>query len=194
MVHLNKIYTRTGDGGETSLGDGSRLPKHHERIAAYGTADELSSVLGLAIASGVGEPYGAWLQSIQNDLFDVGSDLCRPGGADDGQRMGAEYTAQLEVWIDEVNEGLAPLNSFILPGGSVAAAWMHLARTVCRRCERHVNALMADPAEEGRVNPEVLRYINRLSDLLFVLARVLNDGGTADILWVPAARKGAAQE
>lgn len=189
MVHLNRIYTRSGDDGTTGLGDGSRVPKHHERIAAYGTTDELSSVLGLALASGVAEPYAGWLQGIQNDLFDVGSDLCRPGAAAEDSRMTAEYTAQLESWIDEINEDLEPLNSFILPGGTPAAAWMHLGRTVCRRAERHVNALIADPAEADQVNREVLRYLNRLSDLLFVLARQLNDSGKSDILWVPAQRK-----
>lgn len=189
MVHLNRIYTRSGDDGTTGLGDGTRLPKHHERIAAYGTTDELSSVLGLALANGVPEPYAAWVQSIQNDLFDVGSDLCRPGGEQDGSRMSSKYTEQLEHWIDEVNDGLEALTSFILPGGTQAAAWMHLGRTVCRRAERHINALMDDPAEKGNVNPEVLRYVNRLSDLLFVLARAMNDGGKADVLWVPAARK-----
>ena len=192
MVHLGKIYTRSGDDGTTGLGDGSRLAKHHERIAAYGTTDELSSVIGLAIAAGGLGAYGDWLQTIQNDLFDVGSDLCRPGGETDGSRMDGVYTGQIENWIDEVNEGLEPLNSFILPGGTPAAAWMHMARTVCRRAERHINALMADPAEAGRVNGEVLRYINRLSDLFFVLARALNDGGKADVLWVPAARKNDA--
>ena len=193
MVHLNKIYTRSGDDGTTGLGDGSRLPKHHERIAAYGTTDELSSVLGLALASGVPAPYADWLQSIQNDLFDVGSDLCRPGAEDDGTRLTGAYTKQIEGWIDEINEGLEDLKSFILPGGTKPAAWMHLARTVCRRAERHVNALMAEPEERGRTNPEVLRYLNRLSDLFFVLARQLNDGGKADVLWVPAQRKDQAQ-
>ncbi|MFT7668583.1 MAG: cob(I)alamin adenosyltransferase [Planctomycetota bacterium] len=189
MIHLNKIYTRSGDDGTTGLGDGTRVQKHHERIAAYGTTDELSSVLGLALAGGVPEPYGAWIQSIQNDLFDVGSDLCRPGAQADGSRLDSAYTKQLEDWIDEVNEGLTALTSFILPGGSQAAAWMHLGRTVCRRAERHVNALLADSAEAERVNVEVLRYLNRLSDLMFVLSRVLNNGGKDDILWVPAKRK-----
>lgn len=189
MVHLGKIYTRSGDDGTTGLGDGTRIPKHHERIAAYGTTDELSSVLGLALADGVPEPWRAWLESIQNDLFDVGSDLCRPGDPQEDSRMGPEYTTQLETWIDEVNEELEALTSFILPGGTKAAAWMHLGRTVCRRAERHVNALLADPQEAPRTNREVLRYLNRLSDLLFVLARAANDGGNADILWVPAQRQ-----
>jgi cob(I)alamin adenosyltransferase len=186
MVHLNRIYTRSGDDGTTALGDGSRTPKHHERVTSYGTLDELSSVIGLALAHGVPEPQAGWLRSIQNDLFDLGSDLCRPGV--EGPRVTSEYTGQLERWIDEVNEELEPLTSFILPGGSMAASWIHLARTVCRRAERHIDALAADPPEKERVNPEVLRYVNRLSDLLFVLARALNDGGKADVLWVPAAR------
>jgi cob(I)alamin adenosyltransferase len=189
MVHLNRIYTRSGDDGTTGLGDGSRIAKHHERIAAYGTTDELSSVLGLALAHNLPAPFAGWLESIQNDLFDVGSDLCRPGAEDDGSRLTGEYTAQLEAWIDEVNADLAPLKSFILPGGRPAAAWMHLARTVCRRAERHVNALLADPTEAPRTNREVLRYLNRLSDLFFVLSRALNDGGQADVLWVPGRRK-----
>jgi cob(I)alamin adenosyltransferase len=189
MVHLGKIYTRSGDDGTTGLGDGSRIPKHHERIAAYGTTDELSSVLGLALAHGVPEPWNAWLESIQNDLFDVGSDLCRPGDPDDASRVSIEYTAQLEVWIDEVNEDLEDLTSFVLPGGTKSAAWMHLGRTVCRRAERHVNALLDDPEEGPKTNREVLRYLNRLSDLLFVLARALNDSGKGDVLWVPAKRK-----
>jgi cob(I)alamin adenosyltransferase len=189
MVHLDKIYTRSGDGGTTGLGDGSRLPKHHVRIASYGTVDELSSVLGVALAAGVEEPYAAWLQSIQNDLFDVGSDLCRPGAEEDGTRLSAEYTSQLEAWIDEANEGIEPLRTFVLPGGKMSAAWMHMARTVCRRAERKVNELIADPAETDKVNHEVLRYLNRLSDLFFVLSRKLNDGGKSDVLWVPAARK-----
>jgi cob(I)alamin adenosyltransferase len=189
MVNLNKIYTRSGDGGTTGLGDGTRLPKHHERIAAYGTVDELSSVLGLAIAQGGAGIYGDWLQQIQNDLFDVGSDLCRPGADDGASRLDEEYTTQLESWIDESNENLEPLKSFTLPGGCQAAAWMHMGRTVCRRAERHVNALIADPDEAGQVNQEVLRYLNRLSDLLFVLSRALNNNGKGDILWVPGARK-----
>jgi len=190
MVHLNRIYTRSGDDGETSLGDGSRVPKHHERIAAYGTTDELSSYLGLALSQGLGDPYATWVRSIQNDLFDLGSDLCRPDMSQDSSRVTDVYTKQLEAWIDEVNEELEPLSSFVLPGGEPLAGWMHVARTVCRRAERHVDALLADPAEEGRVNPEVLRYLNRLSDLFFVLARRLNDGGKADVLWVPAQRQG----
>ncbi len=188
MVYLSKIYTRTGDDGMTQLGDGSSLPKHHARVASYGTSDELSSVLGLAIAemSSTEEaaPQVKWLQTIQNDLFDVGSDLCVPGEAGAKLRITPNYVTRVEGWIDELNDGLEPLNSFILPGGTKAAAWLHLARTVCRRAERAVSELMA-VEEEGRVNPVVLQYINRLSDLFFVMARASNDGGKADVLWVP---------
>ena len=193
MVYLSKIYTRTGDDGMTQLGDGSSLPKHHARVASYGTSDELSSVLGLAIVemSDVegAAPQVAWLQSIQNDLFDVGSDLCVPGEAGEKLRITANYVTRVEGWIDEVNEGLEPLNSFVLPGGSKAGAWLHLARTVCRRAERAVSELMAVEEEQGRVNPIVLQYINRLSDLFFVMARSANDGGQADVLWVPGQNR-----
>lgn len=183
MVHLSRIYTRTGDEGLTSLGDGSRLPKHHLRIASYGTVDEASSVLGLALAHGVEAPYDGWLRAIQNDLFDVGSDLCVPGEPGEGMRLGATYTSRLEEHIDQVNESLEPLSSFILPGGKPVAAWLHLGRTVCRRAERLVCELATIEGEQ--VNPEVVRYLNRLSDLLFVLARVTNDGGRGDVLWSP---------
>lgn len=188
MVRLNRIYTRTGDDGTTGLGDGSRLLKHHLRIAAYGTVDELSSVLGLALAHG-GEPLSATMQAelrlIQNDLFDVGADLCVPGQAGDRLRIHASYTKRLEQWIDRYNEHLKPLDSFILPGGKAGAAWLHFARTVCRRGERLVVELAATGAEGPRVNPEVVRYLNRLSDLLFVLARAANDQGALDVLWKP---------
>lgn len=192
MVYLSKIYTRTGDDGMTQLGDGSSLPKHHARVASYGTSDELSSILGLAIAemsaeSTTGETSAAqvgWLQNIQNDLFDVGSDLCVPGEAGEKLRITAKYVTRVEGWIDEINAALEPLNSFILPGGTKAAAWLHLARTTCRRAERSVSELMA-AEEQGRVNPVVLQYLNRLSDLFFVMARAANDGGKADVLWVP---------
>ncbi len=195
MVYLSKIYTRTGDGGNTQLGDGSTLPKHHVRVASYGTSDELSSVLGLAIASVAGTtPEGpasqviTWLQTIQNDLFDVGSDLCVPGEAGEKLRLTENYVTRLEGWIDELNGDLEPLKSFILPGGTQLAAWLHLGRTTCRRAERCVSELVEEE-EEGRVNPVVLRYLNRLSDLLFVMARAVNDGGKADVLWVPGQNR-----
>jgi cob(I)alamin adenosyltransferase len=188
MVRLTRIYTKTGDDGTTGLGDGTRLPKHHLRIAAYGTVDELSSVLGLALAQGgepAGDPIRAELARIQNELFDVGADLCVPGAAGERLRITPAYTERLERAIDHHNAALEPLNSFILPGGRPAAAWMHLARTVCRRAERLVSELCALREEQGRVNPEVLKYLNRLSDLCFVLARVLNGGGKLDVLWQP---------
>jgi cob(I)alamin adenosyltransferase len=188
MVRLNRIYTKTGDDGTTALGDGTRLPKHHARIAAYGTVDELSSLLGVALSEGRIE--GAMreaLLAIQNDLFDVGADLCLPGTAGDKLRITPSYTSRLERTLDEANERLQPLKSFVLPGGKPAAAWLHFARTVCRRAERHVTELAALPGEAARVNPEVVRYLNRLSDLLFVLARAANDDGQLDVLWRPGA-------
>lgn len=188
MVRLNRIYTRTGDDGSTGLGDGSRLPKHHLRIAAYGTVDELSSVIGLALSNSAEQlPPGMQqqLRTIQNELFDVGADLCVPGEAGNRLRIQPEYTLRLERWIDSANESLKPLDSFILPGGKAGAAWLHLARTVCRRAERLVTELAAGPEEAQRVNNEVVRYLNRLSDLLFVLARAANDNGALDVLWKP---------
>lgn len=187
MVYLSRIYTKSGDGGETGLGDGSRVAKDHPRVEAYGTVDELNAVLGLAVAAVPDAPEAGLLRSVQNDLFDVGSDLCRPGL--DGPRVSAEQSARLERAIDRLNEGLAPLTSFVLPGGTPAAAWLHLARTVCRRAERQVVALgRAEP-----VNPQVVVYLNRLSDLLFVLGRVANDHGRLDVLWVPGqSREGGA--
>ena len=189
MVRLSRIYTKTGDGGETSLGDGARLPKHHPRIAAYGTLDELSSVLGIVLSSGADGELAVLLRAIQNDLFDAGSDLCVPGAAGEKLRILASYTERLEREIDRHNESLQPLNSFVLPGGAPRAAWLHFARTVCRRAERHVCELMQIEEEKDRVNPEVLRYLNRLSDLLFVLARVANDGGKGDVLWQPGKNR-----
>lgn len=189
MVRLSRIYTKTGDDGTTGLGDGARVPKHHPRIAAYGTADELGAVLGLALCDGMPAPYDAWLRRIQNELFDLGADLAVPGTSAPALRVEAAYTARLEARIDEVNESLEPLNSFVLAGGTKAAAWMHLARTVCRRAERHLTELLTLADERPRVNPEVLRYLNRLSDLLFVLARALNDNGRADVLWKPGGER-----
>jgi len=194
MVRLDRIYTKTGDDGTTGLGDGTRVAKHHPRVAAYGTVDELSSVIGLALAHELAEPLRGHLLRIQNELFDLGADLCVPCSAADEKgkgakrerlRLTAEYTKRLEGLIDQENAALAPLTSFILPGGTPPAAWMHLARNVCRRAERHVTELLAIPDEGRRVNLEVLRYLNRLSDLLFVLARVLNHGGRGDVIWKP---------
>lgn len=190
MVRLDRIYTRGGDEGDTSLGDGSRVPKHHLRVAAYGTVDELSSVLGLVVAHGAAEPLRGWLVEIQNDLFDVGADLCVPGEAGDRLRLTPAYTARMEALIDEVNAQLPPLKSFILPGGNATSAWLHLARNVCRRAERLVTELRAQADEHARVNLEVVKYLNRLSDLLFVLARAANEQGKLDVLWVPGRRQG----
>jgi len=189
MVHLDKIYTRAGDGGSTRLGDGTELPKHHLRIAAYGTVDETSSALGVALTQGVAPDVGEILRYVQNDLFDVGSDLCVPGEAGDKLRIQPVYTKRLEEWIDGMNERLEPLNSFVLPGGKPASAYLHVARTICRRAERLVSELLDCDEEQGRVNPETLRYLNRLSDLLFVLARVTNDDGKKDVLWTPGAAR-----
>lgn len=189
MVRLNRIYTRTGDDGSTGLGDGTRLPKDHLRIEAYGTVDELSSVIGMAVADGSGE-FDERLKAIQNDLFDVGSDLCVPGSGSEGQRLDAGYVTRLEGWIDELNERLEPLKSFVLPGGTAASARLHLGRTVCRRAERICVALCAQPEEANQVNPIVVQYLNRLSDLFFVMARVANDDGKGDVLWQPGAGAG----
>jgi cob(I)alamin adenosyltransferase len=189
MVFLSRIYTKTGDGGETGLGDGSRVPKDHVRVAAYGSVDELDSVLGLLLANqnGTAEQVEL-LRTIQNDLFDVGADLCLPLEPEErGKhlRVGAEQVARLEAAIDRFNANLQPLRTFVLPGGSLAAAWCHLARTVCRRAERDVVTL----SRTETINPQVLIYLNRLSDLLFVLARVCNDNGQSDVLWVPGKGK-----
>ena len=188
MVHLNRIYTRSGDDGSTGLGGGERVPKHHQRVEAYGTVEETSSALGVVFASAGSEGSSEQLRAIQNDLFDVGSDLCRPGSSDKEGRLGATYIDRLEDWIDEVNADLKPLDSFLLPGGTSAAAGLHLARTICRRAERCVTALV-DAEGQAAVNPEVVRYLNRLSDFLFVLARAANSGGVDDVLWVPGAGK-----
>jgi cob(I)alamin adenosyltransferase len=185
MVTLSRIYTRTGDGGQTRLGDGQLVDKDHPRVAAYGSVDELNSVLGLLLSLGDNLGEADLLRSIQNDLFDVGADLCvpQPVGEASGQRLRVvpAQAERLERAIDRLNAELAPLNSFVLPGGEPAAAWCHLARTVCRRAERDVVTLRrAEP-----VNPQVVIYLNRLSDLLFVLARVYNKQGRGDVLWQP---------
>ena len=185
MVFLSRIYTKTGDAGETGLGNGSRVPKDHARVAAYGSVDELNSVLGLLLAESTPAEHGDLIRTIQNDLFDVGADLCVPPETEEKPgkhlRVTAEQVARLEAAIDRLNADLQALKSFVLPGGRPAAAWCHLARTVCRRAERDVVTLMRiEP-----VNPQVLIFLNRLSDLLFVLARVYNDNGQRDVLWVP---------
>jgi len=180
MVFLSRIYTKSGDAGETGLGDGRRVPKCSPRVTAYGEVDELNAVIGLASCNS--SDSEAVLRSIQNDLFDVGADLCLPPtGTETALRVRPEQAARLEREIDRLNERLQPLQSFVLPGGSVAAAWLHFARTVCRRAERAVVALM----QTEPVNPNVLIYLNRLSDLLFVMARVANRDGQGDVLWEP---------
>src|SRR3954468_13858403 len=193
MVRLTRIYTRGGDRGETSLGDGSRVAKQSLRVEAFGTVDEANAALGLArlhVGTGPGSDPAAYqeadamLARIQNDLFDLGADLCTP---EDGNRTAgalrivAAQVERLEREIDAMNAALRPLDSFILPGGTPAASYLHLARTVTRRAER----LMTELAAHEPVNPLAIAYINRLSDHLFVLARHLNDDGVADVLWVP---------
>ncbi|MEL7720643.1 cob(I)yrinic acid a,c-diamide adenosyltransferase [Citromicrobium bathyomarinum] len=195
MVKLNKIYTRTGDDGTTGLVDGSRSPKHAARIEAIGAVDEANSALGLAIcALDAGHDGVADLRRVQNDLFDLGADLATPKGALDGEgfepgemvlRIVGGQVDWIERAIDTANENLEPLTSFILPGGSEAAARLHVARASVRKAERAMTAL----AELEPVNPAALHYINRLSDLLFVLARAANDGGKADITWTPGANR-----
>jgi cob(I)alamin adenosyltransferase len=185
MVYLNRIYTKTGDKGETSLGDGTRLPKTNPRIIAYGGADELNSVIGVALAEGLPAEIASTLYTVQNDLFDLGADLCRPETTEPPQHAPLRVTAgqveRLEQAIDRANAKLQPLTSFILPGGSAPSAHLHHARTVCRRVEIQVLQL----ADVAQINPLVTIYLNRLSDLLFVLARVCNDNGADDILWIP---------
>ena len=187
MVRLTRIYTRGGDSGETSLGDGARVPKHALRVAAYGTVDEANAVIGIArlhADAAADEVLG----HIQNDLFDLGADLCTPEGgrrAAGALRIAAAQVERLEREIDAMNATLAPLDSFILPGGTATAAYLHLARTVTRRAERLVSEL----AGAERVNPEALKYLNRLSDHLFVLSRRVNDGGALDVLWRPGANR-----
>jgi cob(I)alamin adenosyltransferase len=187
-MKLDKIYTRTGDEGKTSLGDGSRLPKFHLRVTAYGSIDEANSVIGVANLHVKDPEVFQLLRHIQNDMFDVGADLCRPerpGAEKPSLRITEEQVTWLESQIDRFNAELEPLDSFVLPGGSPASAYLHLARTVTRRAERDVVRLFA----EEPVNPAVLRYINRLSDLLFVLARFLNDKGKEDVRWQPGLHR-----
>ena len=189
MVRLTSIYTRGGDTGETSLGDGSRVPKQALRVEAFGTVDEANAAIGLArlhVGSPADADTDAMLARIQNDLFDLGADLCTPEDSGRTARKGAlriiaAQVARLEREIDRMNAGLKPLDSFILPGGTPAAAYLHLARTTVRRAERLVCALAA----EEKVNAEAIKYLNRLSDHLFVLGRRLNDNGARDVLWQP---------
>jgi cob(I)alamin adenosyltransferase len=192
MVVLNKIYTRTGDDGTTALGTGERRKKYDLRVAAYGTIDETNAAIGVARLYTVGEhSIHSALSRIQNDLFDVGADLATPGKGKGpgGARLTvtAAQVAWLESEIDRLNAELAPLRSFILPGGSAAAAYLHLARTICRRAERLI-AELADKPDES-VTPEVLKYVNRLSDFLFVAARHANGKGARDVLWKPGENR-----
>jgi cob(I)alamin adenosyltransferase len=194
MVKLNKIYTRTGDDGTTGLVEGARVAKYAKRVEAFGTVDEANSVIGLvrqhtaALAD-----EDAMLMRIQNDLFDLGADLATPGSIFDAEdpacpwalRIQAVQVARLETEIDAMNETLEPLNSFVLPGGSAASAYLHLARTVVRRAER----LAVEANVEGGLNPAALAYLNRLSDHLFVMSRHLNDHGRKDVLWVPGKNR-----
>ncbi len=187
MVTLTRIYTRGGDQGRTSLGDGTRVAKHAARVAAYGTVDEANATIGMARLHTTGAA-DAMLARIQNDLFDLGADLCRPGSdfeSDTALRIRENQVERLEREIDGMNAELQPLTSFVLPGGTPAAACLHLARTVTRRGER----LVVELAEAETVNPAAIRYLNRLSDHLFVMSRWLNDKGAADVLWVPGANR-----
>jgi cob(I)alamin adenosyltransferase len=204
-VNLTRIYTKLGDGGETHLGDMSRVSKLHPRVEAYGTVDELNAAIGVTLLQpGLAETFAAWLRRVQNDLLDLGADLSVPRAPDDVDddsgdppqaharerlRVDADYTAWLERACDEVNAGLAPLRSFVIPGGSPAGAHLHVCRTVCRRAERRTIAV----GEE--VNPEVVRYLNRLSDLLFILSRAANteveSGEHSEPLWDPGAHAGS---
>lgn len=196
-VSLTRIYTRGGDAGETSLGRGERVAKHDIRVEAYGTTDEANSVIGLARNAIARTPStdpslaeaDAMLGRIQNDLFDLGADLCTPEGKtkrdEQALRIVPSQVERLEREIDAMNAELQPLKSFILPGGSEAASWLHLARTVARRAERCMTRLAA----EQPINPEAIKYVNRLSDHLFVLARRLNDNGATDVLWVPGGAR-----
>jgi cob(I)alamin adenosyltransferase len=182
VVRLTRIYTRGGDKGETSLGDGSRVAKHDLRVEAYGIVDEGNAAVGLVRLHASGEE-DAMLARIQNDLFDLGADLCRPGN--EGLRIAQGQVDRLEAEIDAMNAALKPLESFILPGGTPAASYLHLARTIVRRAERAMTAL----AQAEPVNPIAIAYVNRLSDHLFVLARRLNGNGSQDVLWVPGANR-----
>jgi cob(I)alamin adenosyltransferase len=193
MVVLNKIYTRSGDAGTTALGSGTRVPKQHVRIAAYGTVDETNSFVGMVrVHLGDSDPdLDAKLVRIQNDLFDLGADLCVPDSGEkleyEPLRISAGQVDRLEREIDELNAELQPLRSFVLPGGSPASAALHVGRTVCRRAERLMVELAA--VEGEKVSAPALKYINRLSDFLFVASRYANDRGKADVLWVPGQNR-----
>ena len=190
MVVLNKIYTRTGDDGDTALGNGSRVAKHSLRVSSYGTVDETNATVGLARLHATGE-MDAQLAMIQNDLFDLGADLCRPDMEKDGEagypvlRMSDTQVERLEHQIDAMTKKVEPLRSFILPGGSALAAHLHLCRTVSRRAER----LTVELATMESVNPAAVKYLNRLSDWFFQASRIANDDGKADVLWVPGANR-----
>lgn len=190
MVVLNKIYTKTGDAGETALGNGSRVTKHSMRVTAYGTVDEANATVGLARLHATGE-MDTQLAMIQNDLFDLGADLCRPDMEQDADaeypplRMAAAQVTRLESEIDAMNVALEPLRSFILPGGSALAAQLHLCRTVSRRTER----LTVELATMESVNTSAVKYLNRLSDWFFVASRIANNDGKDDVLWVPGANR-----
>ena len=186
MVKLTRIYTRGGDTGETSLGDGSRVKKHNIRVEAFGAVDEANAAIGLARMYTRGKAHQL-LARIQNDMFDLGADLCRPESKKktEAQHIADSQVKRLEEEIDAINAKLAPLTSFVLPGGTPASSFLHFARTLARRAER----LMVALAEKEAVNPAAIRYINRLSDLLFVLARHQNDKGRGDVLWRPGANR-----
>ena len=193
MVYLNRIYTKSGDAGETGLGDGTRVPKTHVRISAYGGVDELNSVIGVALTTEMPDDLRRQLTLIQNDLFDLGADLCVPETDKDlgyePLRISAQQVTTLEHWIDAHNDKLKPLTSFILPGGTPAAAHLHVARTVCRRVEIAVQRL----AESELLNPQATIYLNRLSDLLFVVAQVCNNHGADNIMWIPGKNRGVEE-
>jgi len=190
MVVLNKIYTKTGDAGETALGNGSRVAKHSIRVTSYGTVDELNATVGMARLHAV-DQMDARLSLIQNDLFDLGADLCRPDMEKDGEseypvlRVSDAQVERLEYELDEMTKSVEPLRSFILPGGSALAAHLHLCRTVARRAER----LSVELATMESVNPAAVKYLNRLSDWCFQAARIANDNGKEDVLWVPGANR-----
>ena len=190
MVVLNKIYTRTGDSGETALGNGERVAKNSLRVSVYGTSDELNSAVGLVRLHCEGE-IDLMLARIQNDLFDLGADLCNPGNNEDSPsestslRIVSSQVERLELEIDSMNEHLQPLRSFVLPGGSAVSSYLHFCRTVARRAER----LSTELSSIEFVNPQALKYLNRLSDWFFVASRVYNGNGNDDVLWVPGANR-----